>query len=94
MSGPRITVAHDLQHACCLKATTKMEKGDGRLVIEEVLSGTPCRCLCHSTLRHSIRLAPGEWTIVLQLRQPDGAIATVHEETLPVRSLRPGNQSE
>jgi hypothetical protein len=67
-----VTVEHPLTHACCLTAavTTRLE---GRTaVVTERLSGSPCRCRCGSTIRTEVSLAPGSWTVAVELEDGSG----------------------
>jgi hypothetical protein len=67
-----VSVEHPVTHACCLTAavTTRLE---GRTaVVNERLSGSPCRCRCGSTIRTEVSLAPGEWTVAVELEDSSG----------------------
>ena len=67
-----VTVEHPLTHACCLTGavTTRLE---GRTaVVSERLSGVACRCRCGSTIRTEVSLAPGAWTVVVELDEGNG----------------------
>ncbi len=67
-----VTVEHPLTHACCLTGavTTRLE---GRtVVVSEKLSGAPCRCRCGSTIRTEVSLAPGTWTVGVELDEGGG----------------------
>jgi hypothetical protein len=62
-----IVVQHGFEHACCLtgRVTTTVTGLDIEVV--ETLSGRPCRCLCRSTLRTSIPVAPGSYRLAVWL---------------------------
>lgn len=62
-----LLITHQLAHACCLqsKVSTRIEQRN--VVVLETLSGTPCRCMCSSTLRTSAGLAPGRWNVAVDL---------------------------
>jgi hypothetical protein len=67
-----VSIEHPLTHACCLTAavTTRLE---GRTaVVTERLSGSPCRCRCGSTIRSEVSLAPGDWTVAVELEDSSG----------------------
>jgi hypothetical protein len=67
-----VAVEHPLTHACCLTGavTTRLE---GRtVVVSEKLSGSACRCRCGSTIRSEFSLAPGGWTVVVELDEGNG----------------------
>jgi len=67
-----VSVEHPVTHACCLTAavTTRLE---GRTaVVTERLSGSPCRCRCGSTIKTEVSLAPGDWTIAVELEDSSG----------------------
>ncbi len=86
--GTGIIVTHTLRHACCLlgKVETKV---DGHLVrIEEHLTGNPCRCMCRSTLKTSVGLDIGDYTVEVVLDNV-GTVETVHREEVSLRSVRP-----
>ncbi len=58
-----VHVVQELAHACCLKSKTRT-KIQGKIVTVKVaLSGTPCRCMCSSSVATNVRLSPGEYTI-------------------------------
>lgn len=61
--GDGIQVLHDLSHACCLTSKIDTQVSDGVVTVTETLSGTPCRCMCSSTISASVRLAPGAYTL-------------------------------
>jgi hypothetical protein len=72
--APRITpiaggviVAHDLSHACCLKATVTSKLEGRELTVRETLSGTPCRCMCASTIKSAVGLSDGSYHVKLLL---------------------------
>ncbi|HLL52690.1 MAG TPA: hypothetical protein VK447_04030, partial [Myxococcaceae bacterium] len=86
--GKGVIVSHELSHACCLQAnvTTRLEAGT--VVMQEELSGTPCRCTCASTVRTAIGLPPGRYT--LSVRQAQGGDPkVVHEEPFTVEAAAP-----
>jgi hypothetical protein len=67
-----LVIVHQLAHACCLRgAVTSKIDGDA-VIVTETLSGNPCRCMCGSTLRTAVRLAPGSYRL---------AVVVAHEET-------------
>jgi len=81
--GNGVVVAHDLQHACCLKGAV-LTRVDGATVrVRETLSGSPCRCLCQSTLKTAVALAPGAYTVEVVLVS-GGSERTVASEPITV----------
>ncbi|MBK7579425.1 MAG: hypothetical protein IPI67_04380 [Myxococcales bacterium] len=58
-----VQVVHELSHACCLKSKIDSKVEGNVVTLNEVLSGTPCRCMCSSTVTTSVRLAPGNYTV-------------------------------
>lgn len=58
-----VRVAHDLSHACCLESKVETRVEAGVVTVSESLYGTPCRCMCSSTISTSVRLEPGEYTL-------------------------------
>lgn len=84
-----VIISHDLDHACCLKAdvTTRLEAG--RLTVLEKLSGTPCRCMCASTIRTAVGLAPGRYTLAIQVDEGSGPPKTVAEQPFTVEGVAP-----
>jgi hypothetical protein len=62
-----IAVTHRLTHACCLKGNVSTEVSGEAVVIVETLRGTPCRCLCASSLRTIVGLSPGTWEVSVDL---------------------------
>lgn len=65
-----LVVAHDLVHACCLRAQLSAAVQGDAVVVTEALSGTPCRCQCSSTLRTAVGLPAGRYTVELRLSAP------------------------
>ena len=67
------------QHVMCMPAGTiggrvgvTTSAADRIVTIRAVLSGTPCRCMCGSTLRTRLGLAAGAWTVVVELASTPG----------------------
>ncbi len=58
-----VRVAHDLSHACCLESKIETRVEGSVVTVTESLYGTPCRCMCSSTISTAVRLAPGEYTL-------------------------------
>jgi len=83
-AGRGVTVVHDLDHACCLTAEVDTKVAGTTVEIVEKLSGSPCRCLCHSTLSTAIGLAPGDYELVVILQQLGGSRTEVHREKVSV----------
>jgi hypothetical protein len=79
-----IIVTHSLPHACCLKGSVEARLDRNVATVREVLSGTPCRCMCESTLRTGMALDPGDYRLVLEMERA-GRVETVDEETVTVR---------
>jgi len=62
-----LLVSHELTHGCCLKAEVTTEIVGASVVVKETLSGTPCRCMCRSTLKTAVGLAAGEYDVAVHL---------------------------
>jgi hypothetical protein len=60
-------VVHELTHACCLRSQVTSSLDGRRAVVRETLTGTPCRCMCGSTLRTAVALPAGAWTVAVEL---------------------------
>lgn len=58
-----VRVAHELSHACCLESKIATSVSGSTVTITESLFGTPCRCMCSSTISTSVRLSPGDYTL-------------------------------
>lgn len=58
-----IAVTHHLSHACCLKASVSTDVRGKNVEIREMLLGTPCRCVCASTVRTVVGLTSGAWEV-------------------------------
>jgi len=85
-SGAGVVVTHELSHPCCLKAAVTYGQEAGVLRVRETLAGHACRCMCSSTVRTAVGLAPGDYTVVLELEPQDGKPATeVHRQAVSVR---------
>ncbi|MDQ3264186.1 MAG: hypothetical protein M3Y59_11075 [Myxococcota bacterium] len=65
--GEGIVIAHELSHACCLQGEATARVEGTKLVVTEKLTGTPCRCMCASTIRSAVGLSPGTYTVVVQV---------------------------
>ena len=66
-AGSAIVVEHGLRHACCLAGKVETKVGGNSVEVVEHLRGTPCRCMCQSTLRTRIPLAPGVYRLTVWL---------------------------
>ena len=79
-----VVLGHVLPHACCLTAATAVAVVGGKVTITETLSGTPCRCLCDSTLRTAVGLGKGSWSIEVRTVAPSGTrVAWTGDVTVP-----------
>jgi hypothetical protein len=67
-----LLVIHRLAHACCLTGAVGSRVERDAVSIVVTLTGNPCRCMCGSTLRTAVRLAPGRYRL---------AVVVAHEET-------------
>ncbi len=65
-SATGVLITHELSHACCLKASVESKVDAGLVAVTEKLTGNACRCMCSSTLKTSVGLAPGSYTLVVQ----------------------------
>lgn len=82
-TGTGIIVAHELTHACCLKARVSASVQGSNIQVSEQLSGNPCRCLCQSTLKTAVGLKPGNYKLSVRLTDPNGP-RTVHQEPISI----------
>lgn len=78
-----ILVTHELAHACCLRSDVKTATKKRTVVVTERLHGSPCRCMCSSTLRTSVGLSPGRWTVNVEVDRGQG-LQPVHSEAVAV----------
>lgn len=83
-TGGGIVVEHQVSHACCLKGTVKTEAEHNRVVVNEVMSGTPCRCRCSSTFRTAVAVPAGEWTVLLNT-VVNGKVQLVGQQAVTVQ---------
>jgi hypothetical protein len=83
--GNGLIVAHDLAHACCLKGEVEARVEGTTVRVIETLSGSPCRCMCHSTLKTAVALVPGDYTVEVVVKDGFG------EKTVTSRSIRVGS---
>ncbi len=79
-----VLIEQSFGHACCLEATTTAVLDGTALVVTTELTGDPCRCLCASTIRSSIPLDPGTYTVKIVHRR-DGEAKERHVERAVVR---------
>ena len=77
-------VVHELTHACCLRSQVTSSLDGRRAVVRETLTGTPCRCMCGSTLRTAVALPAGAWTVAVEL-ETGGQVRLVAELPVSVR---------
>lgn len=82
LTGLGVTVAHALDHACCLAAKVQTTVEQGVITVAERLEGTPCRCHCSSVIRTEVGLSPGTYTVVVTYEGQE-----VHREQVSVKSL-------
>lgn len=87
VSGLGATVKHELSHACCLKAEVESAVKGSSVTVDEKLSGTPCRCMCSSTLTTAVGLSPGVYELTVRLQLPGGAPSEVHREKVEIKRL-------
>jgi hypothetical protein len=66
-SAGGVVVTHELTHACCLKSEVTTRLSERQVVVREKLLGSPCRCMCASSLRTTVGLLPGSWTVSVEL---------------------------
>jgi hypothetical protein len=62
-----VRVVHQVPHACCLRASVTSEVTGTIASVRENLSGTPCRCMCASTLTTVLSLPPGTYQVDVEL---------------------------
>jgi hypothetical protein len=74
-----VLITHELSHACCLTAAVTSKVEGTKVLVRETLSGSPCRCLCQSTVRTAVGLSKGHYQ--LSLVQAQGGAATSVLET-------------
>jgi hypothetical protein len=74
-----VRVVHEVSHACCLKSKIETGVSGSVVTITETLSGTPCRCMCSSTIVTSVRLGPGDYTLRVVFDQ-NGQKATTEQK--------------
>ena len=89
-----LSVTHVLSHACCLTARVEGKINDGIVEVTEYLDGQPCRCMCSSTIRFTMGLDPGRYT--LRLTTSDRGKRKVHPDQEfvvpePIRAPRRAN---
>lgn len=84
-----IRVSHNLTHACCLKGKVKTTVRARTVTIRETLSGTPCRCMCASTILTRVGLKPGDWTVNVLLAR-GGRVEKVHKGRIKVKKKGSG----
>jgi hypothetical protein len=61
--GNTVLVTHTLEHACCLKASVTASVKGNQIVVEEQLTGEPCRCVCNSTIQAKVSAPAGEYDV-------------------------------
>jgi hypothetical protein len=73
--GAGVHVTHELPHNCCMRAetTVTVEEASGAVRVVHRLEGQVCRCVCGSTLKTSVGLSPGVYTLEVVVEQPEQA---------------------
>lgn len=61
--GNTVVVTHTLDHACCLQGTATATVNGAVIVVEEQLTGQPCRCMCSSTIQTRVSAPPGDYEV-------------------------------
>ena len=82
-----LAVNHSLQHNCCFTAKLDATVEKSHIVINEVLSGSTCRCVCESTLLTRVQLSPGEYTIDVVV-ETNGKAAAPLSASASVRAVK------
>ena len=82
-----IAVVHALTHACCLEADTKAKVEGKTVEITVALSGTPCRCICSSTVQTKVTLDPGEYDVSVKVTE-GGKTRDAGRQTAVVQALK------
>jgi hypothetical protein len=82
-----VQVRHVLRHACCLDGATSVTVEASSIVVRETLTGTPCRCICTSTLTSAVGAGIGSYAVTVILELPGSTAATVYEGTVEVKPL-------
>lgn len=80
-TGTGIVVHHDVDHACCLAADVTAAVEGSAVRVRETLSGTPCRCVCRSSLRTAIGLAPGSYELTVEVDR-SGVVTEAFRQTI------------
>ncbi len=65
-----LVLTHEVPHACCLSEKTEVKVEGQAVTITEHLEGTPCRCLCGSTVRTAVALEKGTWQVEVITQTP------------------------
>lgn len=78
-----VLITHTLSHACCLSAAVTSKVSGTKVSVRETLSGSPCRCLCESTVRTAVGLSKGHYQLSL-VQESGGAPVSVLETELEV----------
>jgi hypothetical protein len=82
-------VTHHLSHNCCLKAQVSAKIEQEHVIVLEKLVGKPCRCRCKSTLKTAVGLAPGWWTVDVDV-DVGGKVERVTAQMVSVPEAHPG----
>ena len=83
--GTGLVVHHDLRHACCLSGEVETQVAGSELRVRVLLTGSPCRCMCRSTLATAVGLALGSYHVVVEVEE-GGHLRIVHEEDVQISS--------
>lgn len=84
--GNGALATHTFGHACCLSATTETQLEATTVTIRERLTGTPCRCVCDSTIKTRLNLKAGEYDVRLVL-DTNGVETEVGRTPLVVKNV-------
>lgn len=82
-----LVVNHSLQHNCCFTAKLDTTVEKNHITINEVLTGSICRCVCESNLLTRVQLSPGEYTIDVVV-ETNGKTAAPLSASATVRAVK------
>jgi hypothetical protein len=84
--GNGALVTHDFTHACCLSATIDTVVDGNTITVREHLVGTPCRCVCESTIQTRLNVPPGDYDVRL-VTDTNGVQAQIGSKSLAVKRI-------
>lgn len=81
-----VVITHALHHNCCQKADVQTKVEGEKITVTETFTGNTCRCNCRSTLKTTVGLKPGTYTVEV-IRVDNGPAKSIYSGSVSIQSL-------